>query len=312
MKSRGASQRSPAGDKKFERTTRWLVRIDGFDHGPFKPSEVRERIRDGRLTLRSDICEERDGRWVVLEEIGPFNAFCEQLIEEAKERAKQEEMDRAETQVRREHKVAGNLPYFLLGGGLVAAAIAAYFLTRAPNMQPSNWGGATIFQLRELGALEPWESFSGEREHAWRFGPEAPPADMSARKRRRSGGRRVGGGDKIYEEGGEAPVEYTFDFGDEGGTARALTSAEIQGTIKPRAIGLLAPCLQAEATRRPDVQHATFRFTLLPNGRVAGPRVLGAMSGHMHSCTRRALRQVRVEPFSGGPRGISLSLSVTR
>lgn len=294
----------------FEARTRWLVRVDGFDYGPFSPDEIRERIRDGRVTLRSEICEERDGRWVLLEEVDPFRALCDRLIEEEKERARQAEMDKAETQVRRTHRLAWSVSHFGLLGALIAAGVAAFFLASSRTVQPSNYG-ADVFYETELGRIEPWAQFTGERAHEWRFGPEAPAAVAAApQKPRRPRRASYGGSNAVYEDRTTDEV-MSFDFGEEEeGGGRRLTDAELNAAVVPKARRLLEQCLVAEAERRPGVSGAQFRFAVLPTGRVSSARVLGAMSGKMHACTRRSLRSIQIAPFAGGARWIDLSLRV--
>jgi hypothetical protein len=303
---------SAAEFQDFERLTRWLVRVDGFDYGPFTPDEVRERIRDGRVTLRSEISEERDGRWLLLEEVEPFRALCEQLIEEEKERARQSEMDKAETQVRRTHRVATSVSHFGVVGLLVAGGIVAWLLASSKSLQPSNYG-ADIFYETELGRIEPWARFTGERAHEWRFGPDAPvAADATApRAARRARRASYGGGDGVYEDRTTDEV-MSFDFGDEdAGGGRTLGDTELNAEVIPKAKRLLERCLIAEAGRRPGVAGGQFRFAVLPTGRISSARVMGAMSGKMHACTKSSLRSIQIAPFAGGARWIDISLRLS-
>lgn len=296
--------------ENFDARTRWLVRVDGFDYGPFTPDEVRERIRDGRVTLRSEIAEERDGRWVLLEEVEPFRELCDRLIEEEKERAHQAEMDKAETQVRRTHKLAWSVGNFGLLGLLLAGGVVAFFLASSKSVQPSNYG-PDIFYEAELGRIEPWAQFTGERAHEWRFGPDAPVAVAAApRKARRARGASFGGSSAVYEDRTTDEV-MSFDFGDEEeGGGRPLSDAELNAAVVPKAKRLLEQCLLSEATRRSGVSGAQFRFAVLPTGRVSSARVLGAMSGKMHACTKQSLRSIHIAPFAGGARWIDLSLRI--
>lgn len=294
----------------FEAQTRWLVRIEGFDYGPFVPDEIRERIRDGRLNLRSEVCEERDGRWGFLEDVQPFRELCANLIEEEKERARQADMDKAETQVRRTHRLAWSVSHFGVVGVLLAGGVAAWLLASSPNLQPSNYG-SDIYYEAELGRIEPWARFTGERAHEWRFGPDAPVVQATAARKPRARRARSHGGDSVYEDR-SGDEEMSFDFGDEDSeVSRRLTDAELNATVVPKAKGLLQKCLMAEQTRRPGVSSAEFKFAVLPTGRVSSAHVLGSMTGNMHACTKRSLRGIQIQPFAGGARWISLSLRIS-
>jgi len=303
---------SAAEFEDFEKQTRWLLRVDGFDYGPFTPAEMRERIRDGRVTLRSEVSEERDGRRVLLEEVDPFRELCERLIEEERERARQAELDKVETEVRRTNKVARSVWHFGLLGALVAGGIVAFLLASSKTIQPSNYG-ADIFYEAELGRIEAWARFTGERAHEWRFGPDAPVAVAGGerRKARRPRTSGYGGSDAVYEDRTTDEV-MSFDFGDEEETGgRPMSDAEINAAVVPRAKRLLEQCLIAEAGRRSGVSGAQFRFAVLPTGRVSSARVLGAVSGKMHACTKSSLRGIRIDPFAGGARWIDLSLRLS-
>lgn len=293
--------------KQFDRQTRWLIRVDGWDHGPFDAPDIRERIRDGRLTLRSEISEERDGRWRTVEDVTAFRTFCKHLVEEARERARVEEINRTESTVRRTHRVAGSLPYIALVVLFGGAGVAAFILTGGPAVQPSNYG--SIFYQAELGQITPWARFTGEREHEWRFGSDAPEKSASQSARRKA--RRRARNERVYEDNSAEDVAVSFDFSDDGAAARQLTDADIHSEVMPKARRALKHCLESEVRQRPDLSEASFRFALLPSGRVAGARVVGAATGRMHACAKRALRGIRIAPFSGSARWVNMSVKVS-
>lgn len=293
---------------KSSKNLRWLVRVGAFDYGPFDVEEVTERIRDGRLTLRSEVCEEIEGRWVRLEEVPVLRDICLALIEEEKERRRQEEMDRTEQQVRRTHKIAWSFSHFGLIGVLVAAGVVVFLITSKPDRKPSGYDTG-IFYLADLDKIEPWRRFAGQAEHEWRFGPDVPER-LAAKKPRR---RRSAGfaSNKVYEDDSQAGFAMSFDFGDEEGGGRKLSEGEIEASVVPKARARLSRCLLREAERRAEVSSATFRFAVLPTGRLAGGKVLGKMSGKMHACVKSALRGIKIPPFSGAPRWVELPLSIS-
>ncbi len=292
---------------------RWLVRGEGgFDLGPFTVDEIKQRILDGRFGLTTEVCPESSGGWTALGDVPPLKNAYEKAQEELRLLEEHRTAERVEQTVRRKHHLASRGSQIVLVSIVLLAAAVAVVLATHTERTPCGYATSLYYET-ELGRIQPMASFAGERAHAWRFGADPPLSAPRQTQPRRP--RRVAFGGELYEDDGGEPLIIDFDLtttAPDGQALRKVSRDILLAEIQPRAERLLAPCLEAEAAERPEVGEATFRFDVLPTGRIGRARAVGPFSGRMHNCVRTSMRRLQIEPFAGTPLSMRISLRVNR
>ena len=120
----------------------------------------------------------------------------------------------------------------------------------------------------------------------------------------------TGSADDLEPERANGAVQE-IDFMSEAG--RELSAGEVNRVVRqvtPRLIG----CAQQQANRQSTFPGTTVRFTLKKSGAAGSIRIgkNGRRSRAFVQCVRSRLRTVRVQPFTGAERVISVPLKVGR
>ena len=334
--------RAPPGRTRVFAATRWLYQKDGRDVGPCSPAEVKGLLTSGEIGPETMVRDSARHEWHRVREVWAFVEFLKEIQTEREHSRQAHEFDKAVTQ----HKKSTSGVWSLVGvGALVAAAVGGWI----GWSQWSAWaqGAPTEIErtlIRELalpsvpaapglGETSPiaWAEESVHRRQARAQAPSAPGEVKETAVRRprpaatakgsavestesgeAEGGSYLPTADDLSGAAKNAPVqEFSFEDGQKVG--RELESSDV-GAIIAEATPKLVSCAQKEASRSPGFPGTTVSFAIVGSGRMGSARVghNGSRSKAFVACVRSALAQVKVSPFDGQGKTVSIPLRVSQ
>jgi serine/threonine protein kinase len=288
-----------AGPEDDGNTERWLVERGGIDYGPYTSTQIFGQLDEDEITPETTLYDiETDDRRPLCE----FPFFEEKLAvwarEQADRRKRREEEARAAAARRRARAVGGMVAAVLLVALVGGGGYAAWLATR-PSPVKARLGTA-VAKLQ--GALPMIRL------------PEVAPETAAERQERRdraataNARRRAAAERAQIEREARLAASSSMDIDPDGpGTGRAFDLGELQRTIGTRN-GRLSNCLQQEARRQPERNGVTVKVTVIPRGDIINVKVPEG-TGAAKSCVRAALSGLKVTPFDGTNRTVSLPYS---
>jgi len=264
---------------------RWMVAIDGLDHGPFSGREIVERIvadefQHSHVILNMDTGERQTvGLWP------EFSEFLEQQKVTREHRAHKAAIARTEVSEKRSGLfkiiVATSIVAVLGGLGTVFA------LTRQAHRE-HNVAEADLANLYETGEIA-IEGTAG-------LLPDPPRHRGGRSGQRRSGGGGGGGGS--YEDA----MNRAVDLGDVtmGASETRLTPAQVSGVMNRHVNSIYSRCVLPEVRSGAHLGEVQVDIAIAGNGSVLGASVRPGSNG-FQGCVSRAVQSVRFPTF-GAPR----------
>jgi|GEM_PF-5232631 hypothetical protein len=301
--------------------TRWLHQSGGRDLGPYTPQEIIDLIQGGQLTHSNKVREVGQRRWHKVVEVKPFRDVIRALDAERKQKEKERELDRVETEVRTKRKapVVGGLVTIVLIIGAVGY-FAWNWIQGRQSFPPSNY---TQLMWKDLELTEvpsrayvakpqpiQWADETVRMRQKRRTKPRMKTSLSLGKGKSNRSGVMTGSADDLEPKRANTTVQE-MDFMAEGG--RELTSGEVNRVVR-QVTPQLVRCAQKQANRQTAFPGTTVRFTLKKSGSAGSIQIgkNGRRSSAFVQCVRGKLRNVRVEPFTGAERVISVPLKVGR
>lgn len=324
-----APENTRRGAREFA-NTRWLYQKDGRDIGPFKPPEIKDILRRGDIGPDTMVRDTARHSWHRLREVKAFVDFLKDIQAERDREAHRKDLDKAETRVHTSRKLPWILATLvalgLVGGGgwygwrawqaAEAFAPSGYTVSLYRNLElvsvptrafldtsgPIDWADEKVAARRaaEDKAAQPAKKARprphGESAGAVPIDPAEPGVATSD---------DLAGADAAPA----APEEVSFDKA----AGREFTSEDVNSILE-RANGPLHACAAQEANRDLAFPGTTVRFVPQASGRMGAVSIgqNGSRSRAFVSCVNSVLHRVRVEPFDGFGRALSIRLDVSR
>ncbi len=293
--------------------TRWLYSEKGRDIGPFSPAEVEELIHSEQLIATTPIREVGQRRMHKVHDIQAFRDALQAVALRKENERKEQEMDRIETAVRSKRRA----PLFIvfIGAVVTLAGIgyAGWHLLQTSQTYPAS--NYTRVLWTDLSVNEiPNRAYVAKRARIEWADESVQWHEKSNRRSRKKSGKKTGpmvsSADDLAPMKAPKTVEE-ISFLSEGG--RELSNAEVNRVMRNMTPRLIR-CAQQQANRQARFPGTTVRFSLLKSGKAGRIRIgkNGRRSSAFVQCVKSAIGTVRVEPFSGQGRVISIPLKVGR
>lgn len=106
--------------------------------------------------------------------------------------------------------------------------------------------------------------------------------------------------------------QMTFSDADTKAGGASDSGPDRSAEILASNMGLLSPCLQAEAGRSRSFRGVTLQFAISGSGRATRVRTKESVSARLKSCLQAALRQIPFQRHGGAPREISYPMLIKR
>lgn len=284
---------------------RWFYRKHGMDYGPFSEQEIYDLIREHRIDGQTEIRTVREKRFVRLEEIPYFKAFLDDFLRrEAEERIRQEalrEAERFEKTVKRHSR----LPIFVGVPAILLVSIGVYFAVSHFRGQSGDYE-LNVFRPIEVASLPPVPKKNNEQNQS-----DHAQSPAKARKKASRGGAPFGQVERAVEN---EPIMLDLDMAKEDASGgRVLTEQELR-SLQYEVSAAVKQCFELEAERTPDFRGAEVVFYIMTSGEVRVTRVETSepSASRIRSCAAAAVKRIRVEPFSGGAKVMTIPFHVAR
>lgn len=304
----------PTGSSRKFSKTRWLYQLNGRDVGPFTPKEIQELMRAGKLNADTPVRLTSDQKWTPAEKIPEFKAFYEDIKTERNKAAQERALDAAENAVRDNRKLPLYIARSVAALLVMVAIIFGYNRWQASyGTTPSGFTDSLIKSL-DINAVAARAYLDTAGQIQW---PSELVSQRATKRSKRTKNRAAGGkplpmrkrtaDDLAPEKTGV--TDFSFDSRQR--TGRELSQSDIR-KVRSAIVPKLVRCAQREANRKAGFPGTTVSFSIRPSGAVGKVRIgaNGRRSGSFSSCAKRAASGVRVAPFDGGARTITVPLKV--
>ncbi len=270
---------------------RWLIQKDRLDFGPFCLADLMTQMSKGQFGGDDVVLDQDTGERARIRTHPIFRDFCA-VVErhlEAKHAAQAEEVQQKQDKRRRTVIILTvTIGLVLLGAG---GAVAAYFLTRKPQIQER-----LVYRDKKGQDLE---SLIKGIDITWKKEPE----DQAARRRKYGVKRRGKTGPSSNDD-----VTYLGDATKEGGDA-LLTTAAVQRVMQSN-FNKLTPCLYEEMRRNPSVRQVNIDFGIRGSGKVDRVVVNNQQGGPFVSCILSRMQRIQFPSFDGTLTRASFSMGL--
>jgi len=295
--------------------TRWLYQQDDRDVGPFSPTEIQDLIRDGKISIRTKIRRAARQQWIELGEIDHFGAYIHELAKERRRMEREQELDRAEKEVRSVRKRPKQLGTILIAAVVLISSIYGWTLWKK-----SSRGSATGYvhslirnlNLSELSA-HAYLNTNGEIQWPSESVPERKMKIRRSVKRSRPNTaptKRSGSADDLAPTNNKGKITE-MSFGGSNGTGRELSIGDVH-KVRTQTVPKLIRCAQSQVDKNASFPGTTVRYTIKPSGRLGDLQIgkNGKRSRRFVNCVKRVVAATRVKPFDGAGRTITVPLKV--
>jgi protein kinase-like protein len=277
-----------AGGPVDETAEKWLVHKDRLDFGPFSLAQVKQQIREGKLSSETVIVDQSTGVKRSIGEHPLLSATLEEASAES-ERRRRDDADRAHKAAERRTRlliaaVVSGVVLVLVGAGV------AVVQRRKPTVQEK-----IVYREKEQNL----EGLLKGIDIAWKV-PEPP------KKRGHRGPRAAGEPGEVYDEF-DAPTE----LGDasQGGGDEQLTTDQIQKVMRQN-FGTLTPCVLDEKRRDASLHEVQIEFLVKGTGKVSAVRTNGQRGGPLADCMLAKMKMIGFPPFNGPQTRAGFSMSL--
>lgn len=284
--------------------SRWLVRRDGVDFGPYSVEDLLAAIDRREVDLGTMVCNVAERVW---EPAGSHQLFREHYAASEARWAAQEIQAgaaRHERQLRRSGALKGGTRYLLVLGIVLAIGAGGYTVWRLAHARPTGI-------LEAVAIARPLDLPAAPVRPARFRGPPVPPARafpvLQEAPRRSSGFGSVAG---VVEEGQAAAPVTRLDFDDSQG--HEIPQAELDRIMAQARVGLEG-CARDAASRSADFNGT--RVTFVIRSRKLGSFTVGkeALTNRgFKACVKRKLGAISVSAFDGSERRVTIPLRVKR
>ena len=251
-------------------TEKWLVSKGRMDYGPFSLADVVKQIEKGDIVSGNMIMDKDTGART---DVGT-HPLLGPMVDAAKQRIDDQRRAQAEVAVQSSEKKRGVMLYAVIGLGVVAAAVAVYFIIKSTRHDEDRG------KVAGVAALE------NAQLHVTVSMPKAPPKKAST-------GHRTGVGGASQKNASE---DLSLDLSDDSDETETLGMDKVYAVYSSHG-GQLGGCLQSTGTSQANIGIIIDG----PSGRVKFTKVNGQTSGATWSCINRVMRSMQF-PTIHGPR----------
>ena len=249
---------------------KWLVTKGKMDYGPYSLAQVVDEIRANQI---------EPGHFIIDNETGQrYQAQDHPLLSHAVDQAKQLRDDQRRAQAEVAHasqeKRRGVALYAVIGAGVVALVLVAYF-------------AVTALSKDKTSEHETVSAIGDDDTIALEF-PKESKTKRRRRGKRRSARARTAGSSASGSETGSNAVNFDDDGGDE-----YLDSATLYRVIARKG-GSLKRCVLSSG-----VGYVKISYSVANTGRVTRVSVNGKSSGSLYSCINSVMRSMKFPRFNG-------------
>jgi hypothetical protein len=272
---------------------RWMVTMDGLDHGPFTARELVTTIANGEARRAHVLLNMDTGERIALGTHADFGEFVAQREQDEEQKAYKKSVEHAvasETKSSRTKLVAAGA--ILL---MVIAGLGVFFYTRQAGEQQAvtEREVGNLFDIGQIQASASGDILPDRPTHAGGHhgGGHAPG---TPRPQGETGGGSAGG----YEEA----MNRAVDMGDitQATDQSRLTGPEVAGIMNRHIGRIYAACVPAEQARGGTLGRVQIDIAIAGSGSVLGASARQG-SGAFQACIGRAVSSVRFPSF-GAPR----------
>lgn len=278
---------------------RWIVRREGLDYGPYSSNQIVQQL------FKEEIDTEQLLFDVETEEIRPISdiEFFEEILHKwAHERAarlrKKEEEEIAKKGRRRNAIINGTLLGLIL---LIGGSVGGYFWYQStlPTPVRSDIAQAiTPFEAALPAAILPDEAPITEAERIEKARSASRAAAVARARAEQAKIRR------------EREIAESSNLDLSAGDGAKFQLKALNGAVAARH-GRLSKCLTAEARRDPTAKVLKVKMTALPQGQVLNVSLVKGSAGG-NRCVREALDGIKIPPFSGTNRTVTLPFTIRK
>jgi len=285
----------------------------GRDIGPFTPEEIEELIHREELSKDTPIREVGQRRMHKVQEVRAFRKALKAVAVEKEKKRKEQEMDRVETAVRSKRRVPVllmTITIVLILGGI---SFAGWHWMQSGQSYPASNYTRVLWADLSLSEI-PNRAYVAKRARIDWADESVKWHEKKIRRVRKTSNVRRNGlsatADDLEPMQKSKGVEEISFLGESG---RELSNSEVNRVMRNMTPRLIR-CAQKQANKQAKFPGTTVRFSLLKSGKAGKIQIgkNGRRSPAFVQCVRAAIGTVRVEPFTGHGRVISIPLKVGR
>ncbi|MEC8025356.1 MAG: DUF4339 domain-containing protein [Myxococcota bacterium] len=318
---RSVSTPPPAPPARRFARSRWLYQDQGRDIGPFRPDEIGELLATKKITADTLVRETTSQQWKKLGSIADFTSTLQEAAETEAARAKEKAFEKKVIAARTKRRIP-----LVIGAATVLAAGAiggwfAWHQYKAGDIAPSS--GFTSSLLKSL-ALQPvplraylktsgpisWAEENVELRTSTKDTVRRKAGGASRQKSATHNAARRGVNDLDPEAapGGVRELSFEDDGNDIGRELDAGDVQYVRNTVAPR----LVRCAQNVASNQPGWPGTSIRFSIANSGRLGSIRIgaNGRKTASFVACVKKAIAGIKVKPFDGPGRTLTVPLRV--
>jgi serine/threonine protein kinase len=273
---------------------RWLVMRGGVDYGPFSQDQITQQLFSQEITTEAELCDIETNRRAALAD---FPSFEEVLVSWGHKRAELEALRiERERRQRARRRVLVAVSVTLIG----ALSVGAFLY--GPQLYESTLPTPAQVNLDEWKVAVPAMSRLERLE-------ESPEVIAERQRRAQEARARVANELEMREMQREAREASTSEVDlNAKSVGRAFSQKDFKEVLSARMSALTA-CVQEEMKRSPSVSTFKVTLTVQSSGRFLNARfVEGSDPGQR--CVFRAINKLKMEPFDGTDRSITIPFAV--
>ncbi len=290
--------------------TRWIVRRDGRDYGPFTEQRVRDMLEADEIDEHTEVLDTNSQDVLRLVDHPTFSDFTLDYIpRRAKRRiAEQERREHVVKEVKRTGRTA------VLAGIAAVVALAGIFAWTRGQVAPLPFDDFVRTWSWQVEAPEPeYRSISAGDEllaALFDFSEPLPEPEPVATASSHRGDRHGGGaGDDDTSDWAPDRDEFVLDL-DNNAPSSLLTTDQINQTVYGN-LHRIRPCFESETRANPNFRGATASWSIQPDGRVFNVSLSGGrVSSDFELCMERGLRSMRFPEFNNIPMSVSFPFNM--
>lgn len=275
---------------------RWIVVRAGIDYGPYTLDELSHQLFREEINLETEICDIETDQRAALGEFSSLDHVLNQWAKERLERKRQRVIQEQKAKLRRRIVLIAGLALVVtlsFAGVSYGPQIRAAMLPVPANVQLEQW----VPQVPTMEALEYLKESKAKLREKARI-KRAKKARLETLRDAKA----------MAKEAREAAEASTVDFNKRGSKKSRFSRQAFDKTLSTRSSRLMK-CIEAEARRSPNKEVLKVTMTVQQTGRFLNARLANG-SGPGVKCVFRAIQGLKMEPFSGGDKTITLPYKV--
>ena len=274
---------------------RWLVMRGGIDYGPYSQDQIIKQLFNLEISPDTELCDVESNERATLAEFPEMEDLLSTWVhKKAEHDARQAQQMRAK---RLKQKVAWSLAIITtvglsVGGFLYGPQLYEATLPPPASLSQLSWS-QSFPKMKPLKKLQESPEVKAERMRLAQAARAKRASDEEARAMAREA-----------HEASEVKVNLSG-----GGSVGKTFDPKLATRAISKRRGKLEKCITAEMKRSPSTKVFKVSVTVQPSGRFLNARLLnGSNAGDR--CVFRAIRNLKMPPFDGTDRTISIPFEV--